>query len=181
DGKAKRSSHEGEIFWRRASRNCHVSVVAQFTEKVVKILRIAEIAIDRSKTNITDIIERLQRLHDETADLVGADLEFAAALELPHNPRHGALDAIGIDIALAQRDIEGPHELVAVKRHLAARAFDHDQLAQLDALEGGKPPAADGTDPATPDRAAILDGARILDLGVFRLTIGAAHPAAYPR
>ena len=100
------------------------------------------------------------------------------------------LDALGLDIAFPERDVEGAHQLVAVERHLAARPLDHHQIAQLNALERRETPAAIWTGAPSPDRHPVFGGARILHLCVFRLTVGTAHigplftnpfVTAYPR
>src|SRR5699024_11875587 len=70
------------------------------------------------------VIERFQRFHDEASDLAGGDLGLARAFELPNNAGDGALDAVGLDIALPERNVEGAHQLVAVERNLAARLLD---------------------------------------------------------
>jgi hypothetical protein len=66
--------------------------------------------------------------------------------------RRRRVDAIGIDRALAQRDLEGSGQLVAVERHLAAAFLDHVEIAQLHALEGRETAAAIRADAAAADR-----------------------------
>ena len=87
------------------------------------------------------------------ADLVGGHLDFAQAFELADDARDHALDALGLDGALAQRGIDRAGELVAIERHLAADLLDHGQLAQLHALEGGEAAAAGVADAAAADGA----------------------------
>src|SRR6185312_8923407 len=88
---------------------------------------------------------------------------------------HHALDALGIDGALAERDLHRAHQLVAVERHAPTAPLDHGQLAELHPLEGGKAAAAIGTDAAAPDGGVILARPRVLHLRVGAATIGAPH------
>ena len=138
----------------------------QFVDQRVEIADLAEIAIDRGEAHIGDLVERLQALHHQFADLRALDLALAGALELAHDAIDHALDALRIDRALAQGDLQRAHQLVAIEGHAAARFLDHDQLAQLHALESGETPAAIGTDAAAADRGRILGRTRVLHLGV---------------
>src|SRR5690606_33970265 len=131
--------------------------------------------IDRGEADIGDVVYGLQRLHDEATDLVGHHLGLARAFELAGDATRRALDAVGIDIALADRDLHRAQQLVAVERHLAAGALDDDEVAKLHPLEGGEATAAIGADAAAADRRPVLGGARILDLRVFGLTERTAH------
>ena len=65
-----------------------------------------------------------------------------------------------------ERDLHRTQKLVAVERHTPAVALDHDQLAQLHALEGGEAEIAGETNAPPPDRRRVFGRPRILDLGV---------------
>src|SRR5690606_32795310 len=117
-----------------------------------------------------------QPAHRQLAQALGLDLGLAADLDLAHDAVDQALDVVFLDAALAGRDHDRAFQLVAVERHAAAVALDHDQLAQLDPLEGGEPGAAGVALPAPPHRPAVLDRARVLDLIVIRATERTAHP-----
>src|SRR5437764_790806 len=82
------------------------------------------------------------------ADHLGGDLGLAAGLELAHDRRYHLFDALGIDRAFAQRDLDRAHQLVAIKRHPTAVALDHGELTQLHALEGGEAEIAGDADAA---------------------------------
>ena len=86
------------------------------------------------------------------------------------------LDLLLVDAALAGGDADRAGELVTVERHAAPVLLDHQQVAQLHALEGGEAGAAGGALPPPPDRPAVVHGPRILDLGIFRSAERAAHP-----
>src|SRR5437762_2497866 len=142
-------------------------LAAQLAEHLLEVLGLAEIAVDRGEADIGDVVERLQRFHDEAADLARGDLGFPRALELAHDAGHRALDPLGVDIAFARRDLDGAHQLVAVEGHLAAGLLQHDKVAQLHPLEGGEAAAADRADTPAADGRAVLGRPRILHLGVF--------------
>ena len=142
------------------------ALAGELADEVLEILGLAEIAIDRGEADIGDVVEALQPLHHQLADLLGRDLALAGALELAHDAVDHALDPLGLDRALAQRDLDRAHQLVAVERHRAGRSLDHGQLAQLHPLEGREAAAAVRADAAAADRGAVLGRPRVLHLGV---------------
>src|SRR5262249_59606124 len=107
-------------------------------------------------------------------------LVLAEALELAHDLRNGLLDAVGIDVALAQRDLDRSRELVAVERHAAPVALDDGQLAQLHPLEGGKAEIAGEAKPPPANRSRVLGRPRVLDLRIEASATRTAHRAPTP-
>ena len=124
----------------------------QLADDRVEVARFAEIAVDRGEAHVGDVVEALEPLHHQFADALGGNVGVALALELPHDAVDHALDPLGRDGALAQRDFDRAQQLVAVERRAPAVLLDHHQLAQLHALEGGEAAAAIGTDAPPPDR-----------------------------
>ena len=59
----------------------------------------------------------LRRLEHQKADFVGGDFGLAGAFETPHDARYGTVDPLRVDRPLAQRDLEGFRQLVAIERH----------------------------------------------------------------
>ena len=114
-------------------------------------------------------------LHHHLADGLGRDLALAEAFELAHDLGDHLLDPLRIDIALAQRDLDRAHQLVAVERHAAAVALDHREFAQLHALEGGEAEIAGQADAAAADRGGILGRPRVLHLGIEAAAARTAH------
>src|SRR6266851_7019757 len=70
-------------------------------DKFTEILGFAEIAVDRGETDVGDLVEDRQRLHDLFADLLAADLCVARAFELAHQRVDHPLDPLGLDRPLA--------------------------------------------------------------------------------
>src|SRR5262249_6498243 len=134
--------------------------------------------IDRGETHIGDVVEGAQCVHHHLADGLRGDFALALALELAHDLGYRLLDALGLDWALAQRDLHRAQELVAVERYAAAVALDHHQLAQLHALERRKAEIAGDADAAAPDDGGILRRPRILHLRIEAAAIGTAHGEA---
>src|SRR4029077_21201785 len=147
-----------------------IVVGADPADEFAEILGLAEIAIDRGETHISDLVEAGERLHDEAADDVTRDLALAGALELTHHRVDDALDLLGLDRALAQGDVDGAGELVALERLALTVLLDHRQLAQLDALESGEARRAIRTEAPPTDRGTIVGRPRILDLGILETT-----------
>ena len=111
----------GRALARRGSRRRRrFGLGLQFADDRVEVARLAEIAIDRGEADIGDVVERLQPLHHEFADPLGRNVGVALALELAHDAVDHALDALGCDGALAQRDLDRAHELVAIERRAPA-------------------------------------------------------------
>src|ERR1700712_1019861 len=154
-----------------------VVVAGELAEHGLKILGLAEIAIDRGETHIGDVVELAQMLHHDLADRLRGNLRLAAAFKLAHDRRDQLLDPLLIDRALAQADLYRAHQLVAVERHPAAVALDHRQLAQLHALEGGEAEIAGDADPPPPDHGGFLGWTRGLHLRIEAVAAGASHPA----
>jgi len=100
-------------------------------EHGLEILGFAEIAIHRGKAHIGDIVERAQRLHHHLADGLRGHFALALAFELAHDLGNDLVDALGLDRTLAQGDLDRAQQLVAIERHTAAVALDHNELAQL--------------------------------------------------
>jgi hypothetical protein len=70
------------------------------------------------------------------ADGFRRNLALADAFKLAHDFRDHLVNALGIHWALAERYLHRAQELIAIEWHAAAVALDHNQFAQLDALEG---------------------------------------------
>src|ERR687887_670023 len=81
-----------------------LGVLRQFVEHAFEILGLVEIAIDRSEADISDVVERAQRLHDHLAHSLRRDFALALTLELAHDFRDRLVDALGLDGTFTQRD-----------------------------------------------------------------------------
>src|SRR3954454_8777782 len=152
-----------------------IAVRGDAAEKFAKILRFPEIAVDRGKTDVGDLIEDRERLHDLLADLLGADFGLTRTFELAHQRIDHALDPLRLDRSLTQRDIDRPGELFTVERLALAVFLDHGQLAKLDPLKCGEARGASGAETPAPYRRPVVGRARILDLGVIRTAERTTH------
>ena len=132
----------------------------EFAEHGLKILGLAEIAVDRGEADIGDVVELAQMLHHDLADRLRGNFGLAAAFELAHDRGNHLLDPFRIDRPLAQGDLQRAHQLVAVERHPAAVALDHGQFAQLHPLEGREAEIAGDAHPPPPDHGRILGRTR---------------------
>src|SRR5690606_6306190 len=153
-------------------------VVKQFGQKGLEIIGLGEVPVHRGKAHEGDVIELLKSVHDEGADLFGGDLALPQAFELAHDARDHAFGRLVVDIALAQGGHHRARELLPVEGYLATGFLDHDEVAQLDALEGREAAAAAVADTAAADRVGIFGGTAVLDLCVVLAAIGAAHRVA---
>src|SRR5262245_4114960 len=153
-----------------------VFVAGEFVEHALEILGLAEIAVDRGKPHIGDIVELAQVGHHGLADGLRGDLILTQVLQVADNFGYGLLDEIGVDVALAHRNLDRTGKLVAVERHTPAIALDHHQPAQLDAFKSGETGAAGQAKPAATDRRGVLGRPRILDLRIEAAATRTAHP-----
>src|ERR1051325_1860880 len=152
-----------------------IAIRRDLADILAEILRFTEIAVDRSKPDIGDLIEGRQRLHDQFADHVAGNLGFARAFELAHQGIDDALDPLRLDRPFSQRDVDRAGELIAVERLTLPIFLDDGQLAQLNPLEGGEAGGAIRTEPAPPYPRPIVGRPRILDLGVIRAAERTTH------
>src|SRR6185312_282371 len=109
--------------------------------------------------------------HHALADRLRGHLTLAETFQLLHDLRDRLLDALRLDIALAQRDLDRARELVTIERQPPPVALDHGEFAYLHALEGGEAEIAREADAAAPDRGRILGRPRILHLRVEALAL----------
>src|SRR5262249_3418838 len=142
-----------------------------------EILRLAEIAVDRGKSHIGNVIEFAQMLHDDLANGFRGNLALALALELADDLRNHLLDPLRLDGALAQRNRHGAHQLVAVERDPPAGALDDGQFAQLHALERRETEIAGQTDTTATDHGRIFGWSGILHLRIETSATRATHNA----
>lgn len=149
--------------------------VDDLAHEIFEILGFAEVFIDRGEAHIGDGIEIGQAVHDEFADHARRDVAFARAFQPTHDAVDHALDALGFDGALAQRQIEGAGQLIAVEGRACAALFHHRQFAQLDALEGRETRAACRAKAPPPDGRVVLGRPGILYLGVVMSAERATH------
>src|SRR5271166_5845833 len=156
-------------------RRFPILLARQFVEHRFEVLRFAEVSVDRSEAHIGNIIERAQAFHHHLANGLRGNFALALALKFAHDLGYGLIDALGLDRALAQRDLHRAQELVAVEWHATAVALDDHELAQLHPFEGGEAEIAGKAYPTTADDAAVLRRPRVLHLRVEAAAIRTAH------
>src|SRR6516162_547917 len=150
-------------------------LAGELAEHRFEILRLAEIPVDGGEAHISDVVKRAQMLHHDLADRFGGNLGFAPALKLADNGRDHLLDPLRLNRALAQRDLHGSYQLVAIERHAAAVALHHGEFAKLHAFESGEAEVAGDADPPPPDHRGILGRTGVLDLRIEAVAAWTAH------
>src|SRR5438270_10209962 len=158
-----------------ASPGGSVAIRGDPPDEIPEILGLAEIAVDRRETDVSDLVEARQRLHDKAADHIAGNVGLARTLQLPHQRVDDALDPIRLDRPLAQGDVDRAGELVAVERLALSVLLDDRQFAQLHAFEGREAGRAIRAEAPAPDRAAIIGRPRILDLRIVGSAKRTAH------
>src|SRR5262245_54263402 len=120
-------------------------------------------------------------LHHDLTDGLRRNLALALAFQLTHNLGDHLLNTLGLDGALAQRDLHRSHELVAIKGNTAAVALDDGQFAQLHAFEGRDAEIAGQTNAAAADHSQLLGRPRVSHLRIEATATRATHAAANPQ
>src|SRR6476661_9850708 len=162
-------------------RGRRILLARQLVEYSLEILGLAKIAIHRGEADIGDIVERPQRLHHHLADGFRRDLALALAFQFAHHLGDDLVDALGLDRTLAQRDLHRAQQLVAIERYAAAIALDHDELAQLHALERGEAEIAAEAHAPPADHGRVFGRPRVLHLRVEASAIRTAHGILLPQ
>src|SRR4051794_2840963 len=102
-----------------------------------EIAGITEVLVDAGKTNVRDMVKRLQANHHGLADASRSHL-VPERLHLPLHAAYETVDPGGFNVSLAAGVPDRAGELVTVKRLALAVLLDNRKVAQLDALEGCK-------------------------------------------
>src|SRR5690349_17612254 len=77
----------------------------------LKILGLAEIAIDGGEADIGDLVETCQRLHYELPNDLGGNLVFAHALKPANDAGYHAIHALGFNGPFSKRMMKRPLQL----------------------------------------------------------------------
>src|SRR5262245_6363444 len=152
-----------------------VFVTAELADEGLEVLGLAEVAIDRGKADVGDLVQRGERVHHRLADMSRRDLGLARAFQAPNDAVDHALQPVLVDWPLAQRDLHRTQQLLAIERLALAVALHNDQLAQLDTFEGGEARAAVGALPPPADGGVIVRRSGVFDLGILVSAKRTAH------
>src|SRR5690606_32094130 len=93
--------------------------LCDFGQNLLEIRGFPEIAVNRCKAHVGDRVQSAHCLADELSDRRRRNFRLARAFQLSHDARNHALDALAIDGAFSQRNLDGAQKLVAIERHLA--------------------------------------------------------------
>src|SRR5260221_6077569 len=87
-------------------RSMSVGVTAaNFADEGFEILRLTEVAIDGSKTDIRDLVEGAEGVHYRLTNDRGGDFSFTGAFEPAYYSVDDTLQTLGINRPLAQADL----------------------------------------------------------------------------
>jgi hypothetical protein len=152
----------------------------QSLEHVHEGVDVLEAAIDRGEADVGDLVEPLEPLHHEGADLAGGDLALVAVVEHRLGLLDDPLERPRRHRPLLARLDQAAEELLAVELLARAVGLDHHVGDLVDLLVGGEAaaalqalaPPADGVAVAAlarVDHPVAVGGAeRTLRLGGFR-------------
>src|SRR5688572_26398415 len=160
---------------RRTSSLAPFSTSLYFLNGFSEVVRRLEAAIHRSEANVGDLVELGQLAHHEVAHARGRHLALAERAQALDDAIDRALDVVGGDRALAQREHHAAHQLVAVEVGAAAVLLHEARHLQVDPLVGGEALfAAHALAPAA-DGVRLQVGAGIDYLGIVRSAEGTLH------
>src|SRR5690349_9345444 len=152
-----------------------VFVTAELADEGLEVLGLAEIAVDRGEADIGDLVQGGERIHHRFADMGGRDLGLARAFEAPDDAVHHALQTVPVHGTLAQRDLHGAQQLLAVERLARAVALHHVQLPQLHAFEGCEARTTVGALPPPANGGIVVRRSRVFDLSILVSAKRTAH------
>lgn len=101
-------------------------------------LDVLELAIDRGKADVRDLVHPAKFLHDELADLAGGDLRFQAIVQRRFDPGDDRFERRERDGTLLAGGDQAVQDLLPVEGLSPAILFDDDQRRGFDALVGGE-------------------------------------------
>ena len=105
------------VAWIRFTCN----VCRQFIENGFEVFRFPEVPVDGGKPDISNVVQRLQAVHDQKTDFLRWNIRLAAALQLADDSGHHTLHPIRLNGPFAKRDLDGPGHLVPVERDAFSR------------------------------------------------------------
>src|SRR5688572_22700972 len=146
-----------------------------FLNRLTEIIGRLEAAVDGGEADVGDLVELGELAHDEVAHARGRHLALAERTQAFDDAIDRALDVVGGDRALAQREHHAAHQLVAVEVGAAAVLLHEARHLQVDPLVGGEALfAAHALAPAA-DGIRLQVGAGIDYLGIVRSAEGTLH------
>ena len=153
------------MFWNRSRRIRAQSLrFEQPLERGHELVDVLEVAVDRGEADEGHLVELLQAVHQELADLVGRDLAVGALLHHGLDPLDDRLERLHRDRALLAGLQQALHHLLAVEALAAAVLLDDEVRDLVDALVGREALAAVEALAAAADHVAFLALARVDDL-----------------
>src|SRR5688572_28263830 len=160
---------------RRTSSLAPFSTSLYFLNGFSEVVRRLEAAVDRGEADVGDLVELGELAHHEVADARGRNLALAERAQALDDAIDRALDVVGGDRALAQREHHAAHQLVAVEVGAAAVLLHETRHLQVDPLVGGEALLALHALPATANRVHLEVGPGVDHLGVLRAAEGTFH------
>src|SRR5262249_33283836 len=128
-------------------------------------------------SDIGNVVKFAQMLHDDLADCFRGNLALALALQLADDFRNHLLDPLRLDRTLAQRNLYGAHQLVAIERDAPAGTLDDGQFAQLHTNARRQTATAGEPDNAMTDDSRTLHPPQIIHLRIETSATRATHNA----
>src|SRR5476651_2426741 len=152
-----------------------LAFLSDFGDRILELGEVFKVFVDRGETDVGNLVEALQFLHDELADVAGIDFALSAGEQFFLDGEHGRVDGGGGHRTLAQRQHQTAAQLGGGELGAVAVLLDDEGHDQLDALIRGKSFITFSAAPTAAYRVALLRYARIEDLRVFVLAERTFH------
>src|SRR6188508_1786073 len=149
--------------------------VQQILQLGHELADVAEVPVNGRETDVRDLVELLQFLHDERADLVGGDFLLRSLLQRGFHAVGNRLERRDADRALFARLQESRDELLALEALAAAVLLHHHVRDLVDPFVAGKALGAAETFASAANNLALAAFARVDDLIAEMSTIGTLH------
>src|SRR5687767_923089 len=156
------------------------STLFPYTTLFRSLVDVLELPVDGGEAYVGDLVELLQVLHHEIAQLEGRDLLLRPLVQPRLDVGHHVVDRLHAHRALLARFEDGAAELLAVEGLTATVALDDVREDVLDVLVGRIAAMTFQAFAAPPDELPFPAYARVDD-PIFRVTAeGAFHRACSP-
>src|SRR5437764_1887840 len=139
------------------------------------LLEVHELPVHRRKSDVGDLVQLAQLVHDHLTDLLARDLHPPAAPQVGLDLVHDRAQLLLRDVAFLGRLAQAHDQLLRIEILAPAVLLDHVEGHRLDALVGGEALPAVEALAAAPDGLAHLGVAGIHDLEVVVTSVRAAH------
>ena len=138
-----------------------------------KAVNVVKIAVNRSEADVRDVVDLLELVKSDLADLVGGDFALEGIFQFGRDILDDIFDGLQLDGALNGGSAKPVHQLFAVERLYRMILFNDHQRDLLDDLIGSKTGSA--LDAFAAAAHLVVGRAGVYDLAFLTAAFGTFH------